>query len=46
MGSTIEGGHLLSTFAGLPKASGGRSREESAILTESVPDLNHLLIAA
>jgi hypothetical protein len=46
MGSTIGGGHLLSTFADLRMAPGGRSSEKIAILSESIPDLNHLLIAA
>jgi hypothetical protein len=46
MGSTIGGGHLLSTFADLRMAPGGRSCEEIAILSESIPDVNYLLIAA
>jgi hypothetical protein len=46
MGSTIGGGHLLSTFADLRIAPGGRSCEEIAILSESIPDVNYLLIAA
>ena len=36
----------LSTFDDVPKAGEVGEREQSAILFESISDLNHLLIAA